>query len=132
MNTQELQLGQEYIPANESELISTIRDISEQRVKRSQKWPVPRDQHPKQHGCVWAEFIVEDNLPENIRVGVFKEPKTYKAWIRFSSRQEQDDSKGDAQAMAIKLLGVKGEKILEKDAETQDFIMVNHPVFLVK
>ncbi len=35
--------------------------------------------------------------------------------------------------MAIKLLNVQGDKILdeERDAQTLDFIMINHPVFLV-
>lgn len=35
--------------------------------------------------------------------------------------------------MAIKILGVSGQKILEneKEATTQDFIMINHPVFFV-
>ena len=33
--------------------------------------------------------------------------------------------------MAIKLLGVKGEKVLEteQDAQTQDFIMIANPIF---
>ena len=41
------------------------------------------------------------------------------------------DKWGDARGMAAKLLGVKGDKILpdERDAQTQDFVMINHPVF---
>jgi hypothetical protein len=36
--------------------------------------------------------------------------------------------------MAIKLLGVEGEKLLEseKDAKTQDFIMISFPGFFVR
>ena len=35
--------------------------------------------------------------------------------------------------MAIKLIGVPGDKILPeaRDAQTQDFVMINHPVFFV-
>ena len=35
--------------------------------------------------------------------------------------------------MAIKVLGIPGEKLLEdeKNASTQDFIMINHPVFFI-
>ncbi len=42
--------------------------------------------------------------------------------------------KGDAHGMAIKLLGVPGEKILdeEKDAQNQDFLLIDLPVFLIK
>ncbi len=97
--------------------------------------PVQRQQHPKSHGCVKAEFIVED-VPEQLRLGVFKEPRVYHAWIRFSngSSNVQPDVKGDVRGMAIKLLGVAGEKLLdgEKDAETQDFILINHPVLFLQ
>jgi Catalase len=62
--------------------------------------------------------------------------KSYQAWIRFSngaSDATQPDAKGDARGMAIKLLNVPGEKILsnEHETQTQDFVMINHPVFFV-
>ena len=36
--------------------------------------------------------------------------------------------------MAIKLLGVPGEKLLEdeKDATTQDFVLIDNPVFFIR
>src|SRR5262249_55649253 len=45
-----------------------------------------------------------------------------------------DDRQGDAHGMAIKLMGVAGEKLLddEKDAPTQDFVLIDHPVFFIK
>jgi hypothetical protein len=60
--------------------------------------------------------------------------KTYQAWIRFSNGSGDPthaDIKPDARGMAIKVLGVPGTKLLEDEAEatTQDFIMINHPVF---
>jgi hypothetical protein len=97
--------------------------------------PARRDAHPKAHGCVSAEFRVEDILPTHLAQGIFVPGKRYPAWIRFSNgdaNPHRSDAKGDARAMAIKLLDVPGEKILEEDrhAPTQDFIMMNHPVFL--
>ena len=42
--------------------------------------------HPKAHGCVKAQFIVDPDLPAAYRVGVFATPgKRYPAWIRFSN-----------------------------------------------
>ena len=72
----------------------------------------------------------------NSAQGIFVPGRSYKAWIRFSNGNEdatRADAKGDARGMAIKLLGVPGEKILsdERDAQTQDFIMINHPVFFI-
>ena len=61
--------------------------------------------------------------------------KRYPAWIRFSNADadaHRSDAKGDVRGMAVKLLDVPGEKILEEDrfAPTQDFMMINDPVFL--
>ena len=97
--------------------------------------PARRDAHPKAHGCVSAEFRVEDILPPNLAQGIFVPGTRYPAWIRFSNgdaNPHRSDGKGDARAMAIKIFDVSGEKILEEDrhALTQDFIMINHPVFL--
>jgi Catalase len=93
-----------------------------------------RDAHPKAHGCVMAEFHVVDQLPETLSKGMFVPGKTYQAWIRFSNGSADPthaDIKRDARGMAIKVLGVAGKKLLEDeaDATTQDFIMINHPVF---
>ncbi|MCH7313405.1 catalase family protein [Acinetobacter sp. ANC 3882] len=95
-----------------------------------------RDAHPKAHGCVRAEFHVSKSLPSNLAKGIFIPDKTYSAWIRFSNASgdaTKADYKKDAGGMAIKILGVPGKKIMENDdqAMTQDFIMINHPVFFV-
>ncbi|ENW80887.1 hypothetical protein F909_02176 [Acinetobacter sp. ANC 3929] len=95
-----------------------------------------RDAHPKAHGCVRAEFHVSKSLPSNLAKGIFIPDKTYSAWIRFSNASgdaRQADNKKDARGMAIKILGVPGKKLMENDdqATTQDFIMINHPVFFV-
>jgi hypothetical protein len=93
-----------------------------------------RDAHPKAHGCVRAEFRVTETLPDRLAKGIFIPGKAYQAWIRFSNGSgdaTKADIKGDARGMAIKVLGVTGTKLLEDEdqATTQDFIMINHPVF---
>ncbi len=129
-------LGEEYIPDGEEAEIDRIvalhRDVQEKADRKHT--PVPRGQHAKQHGLVRAEFIVEPNLPANLRHGVFSKPQRFQALIRFSNGRSQNDNKPDAHGMAIKLLGVEGERTLETatDARTQDFIMIDHPVFFVK
>lgn len=98
--------------------------------------PVRRDQHPKAHGCVRAEFVVGDDVPGPLRHGLFREPGVYSAWVRFSSASTRvvPDSKRDAHGMAVKILGVAGDKVLpeERDETTQDFVLVNSPVFFVR
>ena len=97
---------------------------------------VRRDAHPKAHGCVRAAFRVEDTLAPELAHGVFVPGRSYDAWIRFSNGNplpDRADAKGDARGMAVKLLGVPGDKLLERerDADTQDFVLINHPVFFV-
>jgi len=98
--------------------------------------PALRDQHAKPHACVRAEFAVSPDVPSDLRHGIFAEPRTYTAWVRFSSSsaQPRPDSKRDAHGMAIKLMGVEGDKVLpsERQATTQDFIVANNPVFFCR
>ena len=94
-----------------------------------------RDAHAKAHGCLTATFTVPDDLPEELRTGVFVPGRQYKAWVRFSNGNAapQPDYDKDARGMAIKLMGVEGPKLLDspadRDAKTQDFLMINYPVF---
>jgi hypothetical protein len=95
-----------------------------------------RNTHPKAHGCVQAEFRIEDHLPPDLAQGVFVPGKRYPAWIRFSNAfpdATRPDATRDVRGMAIKLLDVPGDKILpeEREAQTQDFLLISHPVFFV-
>ncbi len=132
-------LEQEQVEPDEAKNTQLILDASIARL-RSQfpdgQTPVMRDAHPKAHGLVSAQFIVLDGLPAELRHGIFSAPRTFDALIRFSAGnvEVQPDTVPQAAGMAIKLLGVEGEKLLpsEKQAQTQDFIMINSPNFFVK
>ena len=123
----------EMLHENEERIGHEIADAIAVQIRQGQR-PALRDAHPKAHGCVHATFQVEDDLPPQLAQGVFVKGKSYPAWIRFSNGAQdatQPDAKGDGRGMAIKLLDVPGEKILsnEREAQTQDFIMINYPVF---
>jgi hypothetical protein len=94
-----------------------------------------RDAHAKTHACLLGNFTVNKGLDQDVGQGLFAESKTYKAWVRFSSGNEdlRSDWKPDARGMAIKVLGVPGQKILEgeENARTQDFLMINNPAFFI-
>jgi tetratricopeptide (TPR) repeat protein len=132
-----LRLAQETIPPGEAEytedLIATMKG---QMIKDNPSGIMRRDAHAKMHGVVRAQFIVGPNLPQELRIGVFKEPKTYQALIRFSNGAGpiKPDIARDIRGMAIKLMGVPGEKILEqeKDEQTHDFILASTSVFMTK
>jgi hypothetical protein len=97
-----------------------------------------RDAHPKENGCVEAEFHTYKNLDHSIAKGVFADGQAYEVLIRFSNSSENpagNDHDNDARGMAIKLThqlenknGQTEKKSLEQE---QDFIMINHPVFIL-
>ncbi|AQZ81855.1 catalase [Acinetobacter calcoaceticus] len=127
-------LGEKLQP-NEEAVAQHIAQVIEKSIREQYTaGNALRDAHPKAHGCVLAEFHVSKNIPAQFAKGVFIPDQSYQAWIRFSNASNDASSADidkDARGIAIKLLGVAGEKILEseKQATTQDFIMINHPVF---
>jgi hypothetical protein len=127
-------LGQETTPPGEAEQIAKIVAIHLSVTDPKEKPFVPRGQHMKAHGYVRAKFVIAPGLPDSLRHGVFAEPREFAGYIRFSNGKGRDDRQGDAHGMAIKLLNVPGEKLLddEKDAKTQDFILIDNPVFFIR
>lgn len=94
-----------------------------------------RDAHPKHHGCVKAKFEVLGGLSEDLAQGLFAKEQSYKAWVRYSngSGKVQPDFIPDGRGMAVKVLGVEGEREeLDNEKTSQDFLMINFPQFFVK
>lgn len=91
-----------------------------------------RGQHGKSHGCLKIEFRVRDDVPAPLRHGVFAEAGVYLGLIRFSNGGGKDDRGEDAHGMAIKLLDVPGAKASGHEDDTQDFVLVDCPVFFCK
>ena len=95
-----------------------------------------RDAHAKSHGILSGQLEVVDTLPPELAQGVFADPATYSAVVRFSTSPGDIFPDGIAalRGMAIKILGVRGEQLLPErpDAATQDFLLCNHPAFAVR
>ena len=128
-------LGEKLFP-DEAALTEQLADTIEKGLRtKYQAGDARRDVHAKATGIFKAEFRVDDTLPGNLAKGVFIPGKVYQAWIRFSNGSGDPlevDNKDDGRGMAIKLLEVPGKKLLEIDqnATTQDFVMLNHPLFV--
>jgi hypothetical protein len=77
-----LQLNTEYFAGNQTKSLgakvsSTLEDGH---------IPAPRLHHNQGHGCVVAEFEVDNSVPYQYKKGIFSQPgKKYQALIRFSS-----------------------------------------------
>jgi hypothetical protein len=114
------------------DMIKITSDFIDRRFREGRR-PALRDAHAKDTGCVRAIFHVDQNLDQSLRHGAFVPGKKYSAWIRFSNGNSErlSDRWPDARGMAIKLMGVPGQKCLDDEQQTQDFVLANNPVFFV-
>lgn len=91
--------------------------------------------HAKANAGMRARLEVLD-VPATLRHGLFAAPRTYDAYVRFSSGapRMQSDDKPDVRGVAIKVLGVEGKKIIPglEDATTQDFLFIQSPAVVFR
>lgn len=121
------------LPDEEASLDSIVESFASYMRQNYRPGEYQRGGNTKTHGIVRAEFIVRDDVPEHMRHGVFKEPRTFKAWVRFSGPgPDMPDDINDVgfASCSIKLMGVEGEKLMEDEKHTQDFISVSTPTFV--
>ena len=73
-----------------------------------------RDAHAKGHGTVVGQLQIYPDLPPHLAQGLFATPQTYPVVIRFSSAPGdiKDDRLPVPHGMAVKVIGVPGEKVL--------------------
>ncbi|MGL6108366.1 hypothetical protein [Romboutsia sp.] len=113
---------------SEYQYIDNIINIFKEKLEKDYKCgQTKRDAHPKSLGLLKAKFIVNSNLPKALRVGIFKDSKTYPAIIRISNSNPkvQGDNKKDIRGFAIKLLDAPGKKLIDDEKNTQDFLLVS-------
>jgi len=120
-------------PDEEAHLDQIIETFSAQLERLWTPGNFERGGHTKTHGIVRAELTVRDDLPQHMRRGLFVEPRTFRAWVRFSGpgpyvTPDIDDV--GFMSMSIKLMGVPGPKLMEDERHTQDFLGVSTPTFV--
>ncbi len=119
----------EVIPPGEDEaLLELAEQVREIQRTSAQGRPASRALHAKPQAGVEAEFTVHGGLPEYARIGLFAQPRTYRAYARFSNGapRRQRDQRGDVRGLAFKVLGVEGRKLIPgmEAATTQDFLLI--------
>lgn len=114
-----------------SELIETMQKIS--NITTRDYGRAVRSVHAKGHGLLYGQLTVLKNLPPELAQGMFAHAATFPVIMRLSTIPGDilDDSVSTPRGLAIKVIGVKGERLKgsEKDI-TQDFLLVNGPAFL--
>ena len=125
-------LAEETIAADEAatiaEFIAFLKQSSASR-PRAPGAPIGRFNQARAAGCVEAEFAVPADLPAPLKVGLFAQPGTYPARVRFANATSSSDRERDIRGMSVKVRGVPGEN-LTPGVTDQDFVLNSHPVMM--
>ena len=121
------------LPDEDACLQSIIDTFTQQMHKLWKPGGFERGGNTKTHGIVRAEFVVHEGLPPELRHGIFAEPRSYRAWVRFSGpgpyvTPDIDDV--GFMSISIKLMGVPGPKLMDEEQFTQDMFGVSTPTFV--
>ncbi len=112
------------------ELSRTMQHIT--RTMASRYRHAYRPVHAKSHGLLVGALNVPPGLPEHLAQGLFATPDSFPVLMRFSTNPGDllADSVSSPRGMAVKVLGVKGEKVANHaDQPTQDFVCVDADKF---
>ena len=129
-----LKLAEEKLLPNEEEFVDSVIDSFRKQAELLWKpGGYERGGNTKTHGIVRATFTVHDNLPPQFRHGIYAQPQTFRAWVRFSGpgpyiTPDIDDV--GFMSMSIKLMGVPGPKLMEEEKFTQDMTGVSTVTFV--
>jgi hypothetical protein len=129
-----MKIAEERELPNEREALESVISSFEQQMRDLWKpGSFERGGNTKTHGIVRGEFAVHDGLPEEFRRGIYAQPQTFPAWVRFSGpgpyiTPDIDDV--GFMSISIKLMGVPGPKLMEQEKHTLDMFGVSTPTFV--
>ncbi len=129
-----MQLAEERVDSDEKQSLDAIIDLMADQMRGHFKpGAYERGGNTKTHGVLRATVTIRDDLPAHCRQGVFATPRSYPAYVRFSG--PGPDVPADIRdvgfvSMAVKLMDVPGEKLMDEEKFTQDFITICTPTFV--
>ena len=93
-----------------------------------------RSVHAKAHAILEGRLIVASGLTPELAQGMFATPSKHTVFMRLSTNAGDilPDAVSLPRGLALKVLDVDGERLPGADGRTQDFVMVNGPVFQAK
>ena len=129
-----LKIAEERLLFGEEEFVDSIIASFTQQMRGLWKpGGFERGGNTKTQGIVRAEFIVHEGLPAELRHGIYAQPRSYPAWVRFSGpgpyvTPDIDDV--GFMSISVKLMGVPGPKLMDEEKFTQDMFGVSPPTFV--
>ena len=130
---QDLAISEEQLLPDEAKITQEItQQMTNFLTKQYTGKVAERAGNTKTYGLVKATFEVMPDLADELRVGIFREPKTYPAWVRFAGPgplATHDLYNNGILSIGIKLMEVEGEKLMDDEKMTQDFTGISAPTF---
>ena len=117
----------------EQALDEIIQLMADQMRGHFQDGKYERGGNTKTHGLVRATVTIRDDLPTHMRKGIFAEPRSFPAYVRYAG--PGPDVPNDIQdvgfgSMSLKIMDVPGAKIMDNEKFTQDMPCVVTPCFV--
>ena len=93
-----------------------------------------RSVHAKAHGILQGTLTVTPGLSPELAQGMFARPGEHRVYMRLSTNAGDilPDAISLPRGLALKVLDVEGERLPGAEGRTQNFVMVNGPVFQAK
>jgi hypothetical protein len=120
---------------DEAETIATLNETFDSILQTTNQdyGHAVRAVHAKSHGVLEGSFTVSDGLPRELAQGLFATAGRHRAVVRLSVNAGDilDDAIALPRGLALKVLDASGERLAGAEGSSQDFIMINGPVFIV-
>lgn len=124
----------ETVAPDEDDTVAQLKDTFRTILETTSKdyGHAVRSVHAKSHGIARGTLTVNADLPPELAQGIFATPGTHEAILRISTNPGDilDDVIALPRGLALKVLDVQGDRLPGSNGDTtQDFVMVNGPVF---
>ena len=124
-----LAIADEQILSGEEEVIQRITTQMTAFLFRNYRDSVAeRAGNTKTYGLLKAWFEVQEDLDDGLRAGIFATPRRYPAWVRFGGPGPyvtSDIKNNGVLSIGIKLMEVAGDKLIDDERGTQDFLGIS-------
>ena len=106
-------------------------EIGAIQIRKNRRYGAGRALHRKQRVGLRGVLTVPADLPEHAAHGLFARPGDHDVLIRLSNGgvDRAKDATADIRGFAIKVQGVTGPGALGVETTSQDFLLINQPVF---
>ena len=123
----------EKVEAYEADLVTDLTEaiLGISRKTHADGHQPMRGVHAKSHALLCGDLEVLPGLPPELAQGLFAHQASYRVILRFSTTPGDilPDSVSTPRGLAIKVIGVDGERLPDAGGHTQDLVMVNGPAF---